>query len=72
MPCPTDPLNHRLQRKLFASIYDHLFLIFEMLISWLISAHNSLEKEHIYLNKVAWLVLSEPHLRLSFGQEEPS
>lgn len=72
MPCPTDLLNHRLQRKLFASIYDHLFLIFEMLISWLISVHNSLEKELIYVNKAARLVLSEPHLRLSFGQKKPS
>lgn len=71
MSYPTDLLNHRLQRKEFAFIHDLLFLVFEMLISWLISVHSFLEKECIYLNKVAWLILSEPLQRLSFGWEEP-
>lgn len=73
MSYSTDLLNHRLQKKLFAFIYGLLFLLFEMVISWLCSEFTALEwiEECIYL-KLVWLILSGC-LRISaLGRKSPS
>ena len=68
---PSEPQG-KPSEKVTCLVYNPLFLLFEMLISWLVSVHSTLVRKRMhYPNKVAWLILSGPWRGSALGGKSP-